>query len=383
MHVTMLLDRFPVVSETFISTAMGGLVRSGVDVRVLARRRPPRGEPVHQAVRELGLVGRTTYVDAELPPDARGANGSVPLVAGCTDVLHAHFGPNALRFLFARAQADAPLVATFHGFDFGADPRLHGRDMYTALWEVADVVTHNSEHARRALAELGCPSEKLRLLRMPVDVASLPFRPRELRDGERLRIVTVGRLVEKKGHETALRALAECRDALPPFTYEVVGDGSLAGRIAALTRDLRLGGEVTFHGARDDAFVRRLLGEAHVFLLASRTAKNGDVEGAPVALAEAQACGLPVVSTTAGGITEVVLDGRSGVLVAEGDNSALAAALVWTVDHRASWPTMGAAGRAHVEQAFDVTVTTRQLLALYADAIEAHAGLRRPEPAVG
>jgi colanic acid/amylovoran biosynthesis glycosyltransferase len=383
MRVTMLLDRFPVVSETFISTAIGGLVRGGVDVRVLARRRPKRGEPVHEAVRKCGLVDRTTYLDVELPPDARGADGSVTLAAGDTDVLHAHFGPNALRFLFARAQADVPFVATFHGYDFGADPRVHGRDMYSVLWEVADVITHNSEHGRRALADLGCPPEKLRLLRMPVDVESLRFRPRELHDGERLRIVTVGRLVEKKGYEIALRALAECRNAVPPFTYEVVGDGPLAGRIAALARDLGLGAETTFHGARDDAFVRRLLGEAHVFLLASRTAANGDVEGAPVALAEAQACGLPVVSTTVGGIPEVVLDGRSGMLVPEGDASALAAALVWIVDHRASWGTMGTAGRAHVERTYDVTVTTRQLLAIYRDAIDAYSGGRRPEPAVG
>jgi colanic acid/amylovoran biosynthesis glycosyltransferase len=383
MLVTLLLDRFPMASETFISTGMAGLLGAGCDVTVLARRRPPADEPVHAEVRELGLRERTTYLDEALAPDALTPRSSVPLAPGGADVLHAHFGPNAQRFLFARAQADAPLVVSFHGHDLGADPRIHGAGMYERLWQVADVVTHNCAHARAALEQLGCPAGKVRLLRMPVDVASFPFRARELRAGEPLRLVSVGRLVEKKGHATTLRALARRRAELTPFRLDVIGGGPLEQDLATLARGLGLEGVVTLHGALEGAAVRRLLDEAHVFVLASHTASSGDGEGAPVALAEALACGLPVVSTLHGGIPEVVLDGHSGLLAREADVDALGLALVRMADEHARWPELGAAGRAHVEATFDVGVCTQQLLAIYEDARAAYAAERPPEPAVG
>ena len=380
MRVGLLLDRFPTTTETFISTAAIGLLEAGCEVSVLARRRPVRGEPKHS--RDRRLRRRTTYLDTELGLNVLWPVASVPLAPGLYDVQHAHFGSNAQRWLFAREQADAPLVVTFHGVDLSADPHVQGEDMYSALWRVVDSVTYHSEFARRSLKRLSCPPEKLRLLRMPVDVGTFPFRPREWDGRSRLRIVTVARLVEKKGHEVALRAMAERRGELPPLTYDVVGDGPLAGHIAGLVRRLGLEDVVTLHGARNDAYVRHVLDDAHVFLLPSRRAANGDQEGTPVSLMEAQACGLPVVSTRHAGIPEVVVDGRAGLLVPENDVTALAEALVRIVAERESWEAMGAAGRAYVEATFDVSVCTPQLLAIYEDAITAYAAERRPEPSV-
>jgi glycosyltransferase involved in cell wall biosynthesis len=98
-------------------------------------------------------------------------------------------------------------------------------------------------------------------------------------------------------------------------------------------------------------------------------AADGDQEGAPVALMEAHACGLPVVSTTHAGIPEIVLDGTSGLLVPENDPSALAAALRRLISDDEGWPALGAAGRAHVEQTFDVAPCTEELLDIYALAM--------------
>ena len=91
-----------------------------------------------------------------------------------------------------------------------------------------------------------------------------------------------------------------------------------------LIDELSLSDVVRLHGERDGAYVRERLAEAHIFLLASVTASNGDQEGTPVSLMEAQACGLPVLSTLHSGIPEVVADGASGLLVPEGDAEALA-----------------------------------------------------------
>lgn len=368
MNVAFLLERFPATSETFVVTEMLGLLRAGHELAVLSQHRPRPGEPVHGEIARSDLLERTFYVETGLTPDALDPVPSIPLEPGRHDVLHAHFGPNARRFLFAKGQAGAPLVVTFHGYDYSAQPLQRGASMYDLLFEVADVVTFNCEPARLALESLGCPAHRLAVLRMPIVVEDFPFRERRAPAVGQLRILTVGRLVEKKGHEIALRALAAVRGDLPDIRYDIVGGGPLAPGLESLVHDLRLDDVVHMHGPRDSAYVRGLLAGAHVFVLASRVAADGDQDGTPVALMEAQASGLPVVSTLHGGIPEVVLDGRSGLLVPEGEPEALADALRRIVDDHESWPELGAAGRAHIETTFDVAPCTEQLLGVYAQA---------------
>jgi colanic acid/amylovoran biosynthesis glycosyltransferase len=379
LRVAFLLERFPVLSETFVLTQMRGLRRTGHVVDVVSQHRVRAGEPVHEEVGASALLERTHYVDGPLAPDSDDPVPSIPLAPHRHDVLHAHFGPNARRFAFARSQARAPLVVTFHGYDFSAEPRAHGPSMYDALFETADVVTFNCEHARLALEALGCPPRKLARLRMPVVVDELAFRPRRLGPGEPVRVVTVGRLVEKKGHVVALRAIAEVAREIP-LRYDVVGGGPQAEQLASLVSELRLDDVVTLHGARDSAFVRDRLGRAHLFVLASAEAADGDREGTPLVLMEAQACGLPVVATFHAGIPEVVLDGRSGVLVPEHDPQALAGALARVIRDRDTWPALGSRGRAHVERTFDVAPCTEELLDVYARARAHHDGPARARP---
>ena len=345
-------------------------------------RRKPLDQLVHAEVRDLGSSIRTTYLDRELVPDEPGPVARVPFEPGEYGVLHAHFGSNARHYVFARAQAAAPLVVTFHGRDFSADPHHHGRGMYDILFRTADAVTYNARHAREALEALGCAADKLHLVRMPVDTATLAFRGR-CRDGEPLRLVTVGRLVEKKGHGIALRALAGARGRLPDTRYDIVGDGPLSGGLRELVAGLGLTDVVRFQGAADSTAVRALLDRAHVFVLASKTAADGDMEGAPLSLLEAQACGLPVVSTRHGGIEEAVADGRSGLLVPEGDVDALADALVRMAAAEDAWPRLGAAGRAHVVERYDVGVCTNAMLQVFRAAAGRFAGRPAPAPALG
>jgi colanic acid/amylovoran/stewartan biosynthesis glycosyltransferase WcaL/AmsK/CpsK len=373
LRIAALLERFPAVSETFVATALRNLADAGHEVDVVSQHRPRPEEPVHAEVAASGLIQRTHYVDGPLRPDALDPVPSVPLAPGRHDVLHAHFGTNARRFLFAKSQADAPLVVTFHGYDYSAQPRTHGAAMYDALFARADVVTFACRHARETLEGLGCPPRKLARLRMPVPTRELTFRRRRLERGESVRILTVGRLVEKKGHAVALRAIAElARDT--PIRYDLVGSGPLAGQITALVRELGLEQVVHVHGALDSASVRALLDEAHLFVLASMEAADGDREGTPIVLMEAQACGLPVVSTIHAGIPEVVVDGVTGTLVRENDPRSLARALRELIRRPETWPALGERGRAHVTEAFDVAPCLEELLDVYARAAAAYGG---------
>jgi colanic acid/amylovoran biosynthesis glycosyltransferase len=119
------------------------------------------------------------------------------------------------------------------------------------------------------------------------------------------------------------------------------------------------------HGARDESFVQQKMAEAHLFILPSITAANGDQEGTPVSLMEAQAAGLPVISTLHSGIPEVVLDGETGFLIPERDVELLSEKIMQLIEEPSLWGKMGHEGRKHMEQHYDIKKLNRQLEDLY------------------
>ena len=297
-----------------------------------------------EEVARYRLLDETTYVGEGLRSTALpGTMRPAHFHAGAHDVVHVQMGHTARSFLFARQAVRAPLVVTFRGFDFSAYPRLYGDDCYRAVFEVSDAVTYNCEHARSRLLELGCPPQKLVKYTSALDIDRFPFRERRLEPGEPVRVLTVARLTEKKGIHIALRAVAMVRERGADLRYDVIGEGPMREQLELLVDELSLSDIVHLHGERDGAYVRERLAEAHIFLLASVTAPNGDQEGTPVSLMEAQACGLPVLSTLHSGIPEVVADGASGLLVPEGGAEALAAGLEQLIARisgvAGAWPT--------------------------------------------
>jgi glycosyltransferase involved in cell wall biosynthesis len=143
-------------------------------------------------------------------------------------------------------------------------------------------------------------------------------------------ITTVGRLVEKKGIDDALRAFALAQDVLQGrWTYEILGDGSLRSPLSRLADELGIGRLVSFRGFSSREAVRSSLQRSRIFLLLSRTAENGDTEGTPIAIMEAGMARIPIVTTRHAGIPEMLpADGPDlGFVVEEGDVAAAADAL--------------------------------------------------------
>jgi colanic acid/amylovoran biosynthesis glycosyltransferase len=217
--------------------------------------------------------------------------------------------------------------------------------------------------------KLGCPVGILRKLPVGLDLGEFPFRERSLQPGDTLRLLTVARLTEIKGHEFALRAVAQLRRSIPELRYDIVGDGPLRKPLESLVADLDLNTSVRFHGACAGDEIKRLLAQAHLFLLCSVNVA-GDQEGQGLALQEAQACGLPVVATIHGALPEGILPGRSGFLVPERDDRALAAALNELATQSKTWADMGRVGRAFVEEHYDIRKLNTSLLAIYSEAME-------------
>lgn len=280
------------------------------------------------------------------------------------DVLQAHFGWTGRNWLFAPRLLKAPLVVSFHG---GGDLCLGHVDPvehYGEMFRAAAAITANSLYVRGQLLDAGCPEEKIHQIEESVEIERFPFRERRRGPGEETRIVSVGRLVEMKGHAYTIRALALARRSHPDVRLDIVGEGYLRDELEELIEELGLRDVVTLHGALPGDAVTRLLDRAHLFALASVKTQYGDTEGQGVVLQEAQAAGLPVLATTHGPFPEGVLDGRSGLLAPERDAEALAANMVELLDHPERWPEMGRAGRRHVEERYDSRMLNRRLLDL-------------------
>ena len=382
MNITLIVKEFPKASETFILDQVRGLLDRGHKVRVLSMRNPrerdiPGDHDLDGITTSLGWKGgfgggklwRTVKICAQHAADVRflcmlAARPTVleivtypvvhsPLIAEA-DVVVVHYGDLGAHWAFLDT---LPFVVVFHGVDVARHlPALPEKER-SRLWKAMTRGLPVSRFWKNRLVELGCPPGKLKVHHMGIDTER--FRPAEttVRESGGFRMVSVCRLVDKKGIDTALEAVARIIREYParPVTYDIVGNGPERSRLEQLAASLGIGGAVTFHGERPREYIRDLFAEADAFVLPSRTASNGDMEGIPVSLMEAMASGLAVVSTHHSGIPELVEDGVSGLLAGENDIEGIARALKSLIDDPVLVSRLGKNARATVVADFNQT----------------------------
>jgi len=178
-------------------------------------------------------------------------------------------------------------------------------------------------------------------------------------------LLSVGRLVEKKGFEYAIRGIAKVLRSYPKIRYEIAGDGPEKSKLERLITELGVTNNIKLLGWQEREEISRLLGEAHIFLAPSVTSPKGDQEGIPVVLMEAMASGLPVISTYHTGIPEIVNHGESGFLVEERDVEDIADRLTRLMKRRELWQEMGLKGRKHIEEHYNLDRQNDRLVKIY------------------
>jgi len=284
-------------------------------------------------------------------------------------LLHAHFGNIGYRALPLKRKFGLPLVTTFYGYDMSQLPK---RDpfwitRYQQLFSEGDVFLVEGTYMRQRLIELGCPPEKVLVQHLGIDLSKLHFQPRMLKENQ-VRVLFAGSFREKKGLPYAIRAFAKVRERYPNMELVIIGDGNMREELLDLVQDLQLVGCTRFLGYQPYSNFIEELYKAHIFLAPSVTAKDGDTEGgAPVSIIEAQATGMPVLSTYHADIPEVVLDGKSGFLVPERDIESLAQRLSYLVEHPYIWESLGRVGRRHIEQKYNLETQVDKLERIYDD----------------
>jgi len=233
-------------------------------------------------------------------------------------VILAQFGHIALRVLPVGLKSGVPVVAHFHGIDISAGlrNRWYRTSLRRNIHEFAAMVVV-AEYQRVQLVALGADARKVHVIPCGVPVSELPAALDVA--GDPCRFLSVGRFTEKKGPLLTIRAFAHCVPHSPKAILTMIGDGPLLEQARDLVAELGIADRVRLMGAIPSSAVLNEMSQSSVFIQHSMASFSGDMEGWPVSIAEAMGVGLPVVATRHAGITEQVVEGESGYLVAEGD----------------------------------------------------------------
>jgi colanic acid/amylovoran biosynthesis glycosyltransferase len=403
MNIAFIVSQFPVISESFIVQQITGLLEMGHNVQIVSFRHSQQKQ-VQKEVQKYNLVSKTTYIcipDTKIQLRFQGficllecflrnPRATINLLSyfrtikgflysdlflarfflrNSVDVVHAHFGPNGLQSLCTKRMGlHSKHITSFHGYDVSVYIQQNGTNAYRQLFALGDRFTYNSQATKDKLVSLGCPLHKMIKLPMGINLKAIPFKERTLLPGEKIRLLSVGRLVEMKGREYAIKAIAQIKGKYN-IHYDIVGDGPLRDDLKKLVTDLGLDDIIQFRGWTDSETLERLYSQAHLFIHPSITSSDGNQEGQGVVLLEAQAYGIPVIATRHGAFPDSLLDGQSGFLVPEKDVEALADKIEFLIANPQMWPQLGRTGRRFIEEQFDAAILNKRLEEIYAELL--------------
>ena len=415
MKIAFIVGTFPALSVSFILDQIKGLMDSGHEVDIYALDGPPANPSnMHPVVKEYHLLDRTYYpptrpkntllrilkgyglllknlnkdplaclnllkvsrysktVKSKYCKEAKFQKllyKAIPLLGSQPyDIIHCQFGRFgliALAFQDMGVLKGRKLVTSFRGYDISKYLKKRGEQVYDRLFQEGDFFLADGIFFKNRAIKLGCPEEKIVVHGSGIDCDRFAFSPRYLPADGRVRIATTGRLVEKKGIEYCIRAIAQLSQSYPNIEYHIIGDGPLQADLQQLTQELSVAPLVNLRGGKSQPELIEILNTCQLFLATSVTAADGNQDAPVITLKEAMAMGLPVIGSNHGGIPELVEDGVSGFLTPERDAEAIAEKLKYLIDHPQVWPQMGRAGRTRVEQNYDLQQLNNELIAIY------------------
>lgn len=425
-RVAYIMKRYPRLTETFILNEIRAMERYGADLRIfslLTPEPPPHHPiaaeviaPVHSAPLEersswAPLVRAHAACAAASPwryaltlsrACFRSAQSASPrsvwrqftragfVAATCRRDRVGHFHAHMANAPAAVAQFASELTGisfsfTAHAKDLYLTPKRVLRRRIRAARFVATCTNYNVRYIEELLGER---SGKIHLVYHGIDLRQFGARnDLDVRTNRPPLILSVGRLVEKKGHDDLIAACAILHSRGVEFRCRIVGDGGLKSELQRQIEAAGLSNVVSLDGAMTHSELIALYSEAQLFALAPRIGDDGDRDGIPNVIAEAMAIGVPVVSTRISGIPELVRDGVTGSLVPPRDPFALADEIAKLLADDRVRRRYAQAGRALLERDFDLWATTRRLHQLMRSqdccghALEAFELKPEPDPA--
>lgn len=320
--------------------------------KIIRRFRPLRsthyGELPSAALPLLQAFVRTMFWDVD--------------VVVCGDL----FPPGAISVLLKQTFG-LPFIAHCHGDDFLQAGRFrHQLRVRDIIYRAADMVIANSEFTRQLLLEIGIPDFRIRKITPGVDCSEFapsaadPDLVARFKLQGALVLLTVARLIPRKGHDMVLRAVAKLGHEFPTLRYLIVGCGPEEGKLRQLAGDLGIAGRVTFAGFVPQGQLPNYYRLSDVMVMPNRE-QMGDMEGFGMTFLESSAAGKPVIAGMSGGASEAVSDGVTGLIVDPTDLEEVTAAIRNLLVQPGMAEAMGAAGRQRARTQFDWKLRSAEL----------------------
>jgi len=434
MKIAIVILEFPALNETFILDHITGLIDRGHEVDIYAMA--PKGEPKeHAEIDRYALLSRTVYRDSTkfmlpenrlprilygIPLFARGLltnpRGTLnslnvsrfgkralsltvlfevaPFVtrSGGYDIVHCHFPENGELAVHMRdiGAITGKIVTQFHSYHLpffkpGYFPDGRADHLFPNLFKEGDLFLTSGEHSKRFFDNAGWGREKMIIHRYSVPVGLFDASNPGLNDDGQVRLLSVGRLVQKKGFKYSIQGVANILQRFPNVRYDIAGDGPLRSSLERLIADLGVANNIRLLGFQTREEILQLLKRANIFLapcVTSDGTEDGrweDAETGPIVVLEAMASGIPVISTRHAGIPEFLHDDESGFLLEERDVDGIADRLTHLLMHPEIWQEMGQKGRKHVEKYHSLDKQNDRLVEIYRHLLEGDSQSQRAD----
>ncbi len=384
--------------ETFIEGLIKGLIEAGSEVTVACDEKPaaswlphPQFHWLHAPVWRGSMAARLvrtarmrTSVPSKGSNDIRRFKSHVrrtdgwrervqawhlllPFAGLRWDIIYFPWNSAAISYL-PLFELGSPVILSCRGSQLNIaplDPMRSGlKEALQETFQKAAAVHCVSEAIMHQAAKYGLEPEKARVIRPAVDPQFF-YPPADKLQTDQFWVTTTGTLTWPKGHEYALQSISNLRDRGINVRFNILGDGPDRQRMLYTIRDLNLEKVVRLHGLKSQEGVRELLQKSDVFLLSSLS------EGISNAVLEAMACGIPIVTTDCGGMTEAVTDGVEGFVVPVRNADAITGALKMLWEDPQLRRRMGKAGRQRVEKSFSLVQQVDQFTSLYKQTAQA------------
>lgn len=269
----------------------------------------------------------------------------LPVFALKPDIIHFEFGTLAKDLLLLKSLTRARISVSFRGYDLNY-VGLEDIDYYSDVWQGIDGAHFLGQDLKKRAVQRGYEQAATEMIIPPAVQTDFFNAVDKSVSGDKLRIVSVGRLTWKKGYDIGIQAVALLKQKNIPFEYRIIGDGNFLQPLQFAISELGLQNEVSLMGAMTAAQVKEQMQDAHVFFHPAIS------EGFSNAVLEAQAMGLPVVCTDADGLAENVSDKETGFVVPKWDPKALAERLEWCYYNKQLAVDMGKRGIERVNTRF-------------------------------
>ncbi len=408
MKVAFIVNSFPVITNTFILNQIIKLLELGIELEIFSKYTPKK-KIMHKDVEKYNLLKRTHYfsipsnllirvlkaiylflVNFHKDPIKLVKSLNlfkykdkvdktflknlfliIPFLGKKFDIIHCHFGNTGnIGVLLKKLSFQGKLVVSFYGYDLTKIIKRYGNNYYNELFKYGDLFLPICKYFKDIMINLGCKTTKTKIHPLGIDTKRFKKEKSIVQDFDKINILTIGRFVEKKGYEYSIKAISKLKNKGYNFKYYIIGDGLLKDEYEKIVQDLKLTDSIVFLGVLDQEEVINIYRRCHIFLLPSITTIDGDQEGTPTVLLEAQSMGLPVISTLHSGIPEIVIDGKTGFLVKERDIDKIGEMLEVLIKKPQMREEMGNSGINFTKKNFDVGLLVEKLLEKYRNLLK-------------